>query len=166
MNNKIAIIIGLLSLASCQSQKDFNPTSVSLISECPKQVDCTIQILTGKSMLIQNDGNATTYTLQDATGTNVIIYKHNKIVKGDLQDAGYREEIVFEIDQKNGSLKLTDANLQTTKMLFGRFCFCKGQTGYYPVEQGTLSIGNDIADLNFIISQVPQITKKIQFSLK
>ena len=88
-----------------------------------------------------------------------------KTVKGNLQDAGYREEIIFELDNFD-PIKLGSSSLQKTKMLFGRFCFCRGQTGYYKVTEGTFEIANQIATLQFKVSEVPQITNEIRFSLR
>lgn len=117
-------------------------------------------------MVVKN-AESTTYTLEDNPAKNVVIYKYAKIVKGDLQDAGYREEIVFELDRNVSAINLSGDQIQNTKMLFGRFCFCKGQTGYYPVRQGQLSIdAGHNATLHFTVSEVPQVTKQIRFSLK
>jgi hypothetical protein len=55
-------------------------------------------------------------------------------------------------------------------MLFGRFCFCKGQTGYYKVEQGTLNLiyKKNVVDftLDFTVTKVPQIIKSIKATVK
>jgi hypothetical protein len=54
-------------------------------------------------------------------------------------------------------------------MHFGRFCFCRGQTGYYKVEEGKLNLKktNDTIALNldFTITKVPQIIKTITTSI-
>lgn len=154
-------------ILGCGSAKTgFEPRQVSSTSDCPKQANCTIELHANKSMVLKNDNFGWHYTLAEATGKSVVVYKYNKIVKGNLQDASYREEIVFEYDGKK-DFTLTDNQLQDTKMLFGRFCYCKGQTGYYPIKQGQLSIdGSGHANLQFKIDEVPQIVKQIQFDLR
>lgn len=164
---KTALLLGSFLWVSCQPQQHFHPTKVVLESDCPKQVVCDIKLLPGKSMVVANDGAQTTYTLENSADKNVVIYKYDKIVKGNVQDAAYREEIVFELEENSTVVNLTGNQLQNTKMLFGRFCYCKGQTGYYAVNKGTLSIGSDLSgNLDFTVSEVPQVTKKIVFSLK
>ena len=50
-------------------------------------------------------------------------------------------------------------------MLFGRYCFCRGQTGLYRVKKGNLQIvslnDNIHFNLDFTIDEVPQIIKNI-----
>lgn len=163
----IVLIFACFFLASCQPQKNFDPTSIALTIDCAKQSTCDIQILSGKSMRTTTDNAQTTYDLEDSPSKNVVVYKYARVVKGNIQDAGYREEIVFEVDKNVREINLTDQELQNTKMLFGRFCFCKGQTGYYPVKAGTLSIdASHNGQLDFTIPEVPQVTKQIRFSLK
>ena len=92
-----------------------------------------------------------------------------KMLQKDLQDANYREEVIFEIKNSDTNLILSGEELQTTKMLFGRFCYCKGQTGYYLVEDGTLNLvqkDNKVSfSLDFNITKVPQIIKSIKASI-
>ena len=49
-------------------------------------------------------------------------------------------------------------------MLFGRVCFCKGETGYFPVRKGNLFVYQNDGDLlvrgEFSVSKVPQILKE------
>ena len=33
-------------------------------------------------------------------------------------------------------LSLTNEALQNVKLYFGRLCYCKGETGYYPIKNG------------------------------
>ncbi len=165
MKRLIALLLVLIW--SCGATKNAaQPTSAILTSDCPKQARCSLTLLAGKTMAIQSESTGLRYNLVDQPGTTVIIYKYDKIVKGNLQDAGYREEIVFEYDGTL-PLSLADAQLQNVKMLFGRFCYCKGQTGYYAVRNGQLLIGDDgKAQLHFNVSEVPQIIKDISFALQ
>ena len=97
-------------------------------------------------------------------------YTFEKDKDSTLQDSGYREEIIFEINTNVSELNLSEKKLQETKMLFGRFCYCKGATGYYKIENGTLLLkkekDNIVLDLNFKITEVPQIVTKINRTIK
>ncbi len=143
----------------------------SIISECPPNGICTIEILRNKSLDIKTDDiGANYYTLIDNSTTSVIRYQYNKNVPKDLQDGQHREEIVFEINNETKSLNLKDLDLQKTKMLFGRLCYCRGQTGYYKVTSGNLKLDQleeiYTIDLNFKVTQVPQLYNTVQVSVK
>jgi hypothetical protein len=166
---KIVLLLSLI-LLSCNATKN-TPSDITatLTSECPKNGVCTLEVLKNKSMVVKIDEfGRFYYDLEDSTDKNVIKFKYNKTVKGELQDANYREEIIMEW---NGDMKsLSGAAMQNAKLLFGRFCFCKGQTGYYKVTDGKLDIASDPkkknATLDFKIVDVPQIISHISFSVK
>ena len=161
------LIIPCFLLFACSANK---PASTAILkSECPKNGTCTTELLKNKSMVVKKDEfGRTYYTLEDHPNVDVIKFSYNKTVKGDIQDAGYREEVVFEWNEDSKSV--SDAALQKTKMLFGRFCFCRGQTGYYKITKGNLAVTlqpkERILTLNFKIEEVPQITDSINISLK
>lgn len=173
---KLFIIPTTILFSFCCTNKEImkkeeeNKVVTKTESPCPSDGVCTTEILKNKSLVIKTDEFGSTYTqIIDSETTSVIVYQYNRIVKGDLQDAGYREEIIFEINNNDTELNLTNKELQQTKMLFGRFCFCRGQTGYYKVEEGKLNLKktNDTITLNldFTITKVPQIIKTITTSI-
>lgn len=140
---------------------------LSTESVCPLDGICHAEIHKNKSLEVKKDDLGSIYTnMIDSETTSVIVYQYNKMVKGDLQDGNYREEVIFEINNSDKELFLNNEKLKETKMLFGRFCFCRGQTGYYKVENGTLSLKQNKEGLSFnidfTISEVPQIIKSIK----
>lgn len=158
-------------LLSCSAKKQGVVTTAALEGECPKNANCKIELLLNKGMVVkQDDFGKTYYELAESAATNVVKYEYSRVVKGNVQDAGYREEVVFEIEQNPDAIQLADKSLQNVKMLFGRFCFCKGQTGYYKIEKGTLTIngtkGTKSGLLNFQTDEVPQIIHNFRFTLK
>ncbi len=149
---------------SCKKTSISNFEKATLKSDCPKDGTCSVEIIKNKSISIKKDEfGSIYYLLEDNLNTTVVKYSYSRTVKGDLQDAGYREEIVFEIDENNKTLK--NRELTKTNMLFGRFCFCRGQTGNYIVDNGELEIKDNTINLNFTVSQVPQIIKNIVIKL-
>lgn len=166
---KIALLLVLFSVMSCKCKKaTTQQTSVSITSECPKDGTCTVQLLKNKSIVVKKDEfGSTYYTLEDSDSKNVVQYTYKRTVKGDLQDANYREEIIFELNNPTDNLTLSDATLENTQLLFGRFCFCRGQSGYYKINQGNLTVtdGKEI-DLNFKTNEVPQIINHVTFLMK
>lgn len=168
--------VATVFLFSCSSTKNSSAlndkaSSQSIQSACPDEGTCTIELLKNKSLNVKADEfGSIYYQLLDSEGTNVIRYTYDKIVPEGLQDGNYREEIVFEISNTNQTLTLTGKDLQQTKMLFGRFCFCRGQTGSYKVEDGTLSLNQKDHsvqfELQFANGKVPQLLSTIKVNLK
>lgn len=166
---KILTSLVVVLLFSCGAKKNTaNPETVALLSECKKNANCTVKLLQHKSMVVKQDEfGSQYYTLEENPEKNVIVYTYSITGKGDVQDASYREEIVFEIGHALANLKLVDSDIQSSKMLFGRFCYCKGQTGYYKVTHGKMDIDQDSKlSLDFTVTEVPQIIKRIQLSIK
>lgn len=158
------IVLFLFFIFSCNTKK--NSVSIANKLNCPKDGKCTIEIIKNKSLLIKKDDlGFIYYHLMDNNQSSVIAYKYERNVEKGLQDGHYNEEIIFEIENKNTSLNLTDTKLEKTKMLFGRHCFCKGQAGYFQVNKGTLILEkkNETIELNLDISvnEVPQIITSI-----
>ncbi len=172
MKKTIFFLVFIL-IVSCGTKKpnDVAVLTAFLKSECPKNGDCTIQVFENKSMIVKSDEfGSLYYDLEDNMFKKVLKYTYNRKVKGDIQDANYREEIVFELENSKENLMLSDDSLQEVQVLFGRFCYCKGQTGYYKIKKGALKVskaskGNEV-DLNFEIKEVPQIIKHILFSIQ
>lgn len=167
MKKIVALLLAFLVL-SCATKKPMaNFSKATLLSDCPTAGTCTVELFQNKSMVINFDNNRNTYSLVDNFEKNVVVFTYNKTVKGNLQDAGYREEVIFETEKTLSDGHFQDAEIQNTQMLFGRFCYCKGQTGYYKVSNGKMQVdapGNIILD--FSISEVPQIINHIKLSLK
>ncbi len=166
MIKKLTFLLAFVTLACGTSQTALSPQSVVLTGACPISANCALELLPNQRMIITGDASGLQYRLTAQPGTHVLRYKYDKIVKGNLQDAGYREELLFEIPAA-GPVDLKADGFGQTNMLFGRFCYCKGQTGYYRVSNGQLSIDkNGTGQLNFTILEVPQITNAISFSLQ
>lgn len=172
---KLLLIPFLMLFSFCNCQKnsviDTNKTTVDLKSNCPEDGNCTLELLSNKTLNIKKDDlGSNYYELIESKNTSVIVYQYKRNVKGGLKDSGYTEEVLFEINNSDKKLSLSNSDLHKVKMVFGRLCFCRGQTGYFEVTDGTLSFdnkGNEIQfDLNFKISQVSQIINVINASIK
>lgn len=173
MSKKAGVFIILLILASCSSKKSTAVLSASLTSACPKDGDCKVEVFDKKSMVVKTtETGGLHYELEESTSKKVVKCTYNRKVKGDLQDASYREEIVFEINSNLEESAFVDESLQDIQLLFGRFCYCKGQTGYYKIDSGSLRISKNKEmemtqiNLTFKTNKVPQIIEAIAIALK
>jgi hypothetical protein len=140
-------------------------------SVCPENGKCTSELLRNKSLDVKADEfGSLYYQISESNETSVVVYRYDKDVPKDLQDANYSEQIIFEINNKTQTVTLSGKDLQQCKMLFGRFCFCKGQTGNYKVLVGNLNLkqeGDTVQfDLSFKVSEVPQLITSIKSTVK
>lgn len=169
---KYLLIPLALGLAFCSGQKkSMEPNAIVNLKSCPDAGICTTELFRNKAVKIKKDDfGSSYYEIIDSPETSVIIYQYNLKVEKDIQDGNYREEIIFEIKNSENQIVLSNSELQQTKMLFGRFCFCRGQTGYYPINTGRLTLTKNEAtisfDLDFVITEVPQVIKSIRTSAK
>ena len=180
---KQLLIIPIAILTSCcctnkstsSKEKEVNLNTIEAVStinsDCPTDGKCTVEVLKNKSMnVLTDDIGAIYYRAEDNPDTSIIVYKYERNVPKGLQDADYREEIVFEINNSETKINKNDFTLQSTKMLYGRFCFCRGQTGFYKVSKGNLELENKNNQihfkLDFEVNQVPQTIKSIEATIK
>lgn len=165
---KSILLLLVISFISCNStKKNSSPTaSNESTTNCPDDGDCTIVIHKNKKLNILTDGiGSRYYQILDNENTSVIHFEYKKKIDENLQDGNYVEEIVFEIQNDVKSLLLIDNELQSTKMLYGRHCYCKGQAGLFNVSNGKLILdqnNNKIKiNLDFKINDVPQLITSI-----
>lgn len=174
---KLLIIPILTLITACNCQKKVSDKSSEIKkdeivtnSTCPSDGKCTIEVIKNKSLEVKSDEfGSNYYTLTDNMNTSVVLYRYNRNVEEGLQDANYKEEIIFEINNNEKQLSFSDRDLQKTKMIFGRICFCRGQTGYYKVQSGKLFLENQKEEikleLNFKITEVPQIINSLNYTI-
>ncbi len=168
----------LLFFGSCKCKKDVTTDNVSadfipnekfqkmLTTFCPENGKCTTEIFRNKSLDIKSDEFGSIYYNQiDNLETSIIKFSYSRNVPKGLQDGSYREEIVFEINNSDKQIAFKNEDIQKTKMLFGRFCYCKGSTGNYKINDGNLILiqkNNKIQfELEFKNNKVPQLLKTI-----
>lgn len=174
---KIIILPLFILFLCCNSAKNKknNMEEAIVIKEknysCPEDGVCTIELLKNKSLAIKKDEFDHIYFQEiDNNQTSIVKFQYQRNNEKAYSDGNYIEEVIFEIRNNETTLKLSDNALQKTKMLFGRHCYCKGQAGYFLIQQGQLELfqteGGYAINLDFIITEVPQIITKINTSIK
>ena len=140
-----------------------------IINSCPTDGNCTVAIKAHQALVLSRDEFGSLYykLVPDPT-KNIIIYTYDKAIPKGLQDGSYREEIILELENAPSVIKTYDFSTGKPKALFGRFCYCKGYTGYYEIKKGSLSLSDNknTTDLSmdFQVSEVPQVLKSLRFS--
>lgn len=166
---KIGILLSLL-LLSCATQKQSDIIDVPIQKGCPLDGLCTLSVFNNKQLiLLKDDLGGIYYDIKENVGTKVIHYQYNKTTQAHLQDGHYREDVLFEIKDSTTSINLTDVELTQTKLIFGRHCFCKGQTGYFQINKGSLKLHQHSSlafDLEFETDKVPQLIRRVSIPQK
>ena len=166
---KKIILLPFAILAVFCAPKQTTKTSVDRTAFiCPTDGTCSVELFTDKKLELKTDSyGGNYYQILDNTGTTVVHYQYNRKTDPQLADASYREEVLFEINAEKPALTLEDAELASVKAVYGRYCYCRGQTGLYPIKQGTLSVtkieGKVQYKMQFKIDDVPQIIQGFEY---
>ncbi|HKJ07140.1 MAG TPA: hypothetical protein VJ970_06725 [Flavobacteriaceae bacterium] len=144
--------------AFCNLQSDF--TTIS--RECPTDGDCTLELLPNKKLTFITDKYGMKYPEITEGKKTVLIYTYNRIYKEKRPDGYYTEKVFAELEPNTTELNLKDEDLKEVKLHFARLCFCKGETGYYAVNQGRFNfklLKNDSLNVSakFKVKKIPQV---------
>lgn len=157
----------LLNLSSCKSQQKATEEKTTLKVDSTKSVAKKLFLFKNKKLEVSESNGSLTYSLEPSEKTNVLQFVYEKDMDKAAFDGGYREEVVFEVPNDVPEQNYSDAELQATKMLFGRYCFCRGKTGLYKVNQGKLKVKTSSKvvhfELQFKINEVPQVTTEVSY---
>lgn len=168
MKNILLLLIILFS--SCKSAKNMSFTVQENIfietENCPDNGTCTIELIPNQALKFNTDEFGHSYPVITEGEKTILKYTYNKNPAKDTQDSNYTEIVYAEFEQNTTPISLTNSQLQTIKLYFGRLCYCKGQTGYYPIKNGEFKLKklneNTLKiEFDFKISEVPQIISKI-----
>jgi len=162
----------ILVIFSCKPTKnasnDFVVNEAFMINtiNCPENGICTIELLPNTSLEFKKDEFGNTYPIIAEGNKMVFKYIYTRNPVSNTQDSNYSELILAELDSIVSEKIFTDEALQNIKLHFGRLCFCKGETGYYPIKNGEFKISKSSEesfkiDFNFKINEVPQIISTI-----
>lgn len=168
MKNILVLIIVLF--ASCKPCQNLNFTvNEALYSktvDCPENSKCSIELIPNKSLEFKKDDFGNSYPVISEGEKTILKYTYDRNPMSNVQDSNYTEIVYAELDKTITELSLTDNELQNVKLYFGRLCYCKGETGYYPIINGGFKITKHDKNslkiaIDFKIIEVPQIISKI-----
>lgn len=161
-------LIPILLVNACKTQNSSVVASENTTMEqvdnvakdCPNNGDCQFEILKNKKLVIKQDDFGKSYPeIETGTGT-IVQYTYSEKGPEGTVDGNYSETIHFEIPENMTSMDKADGDLQDIKLLWGKHCYCKGEAGYYPIEDGKISLkksNNQLTvDLTFSTDKVSQ----------
>lgn len=161
------LILSMVTL-SCKPKKELLPNSISsektLEVVCPENGKCTLSVLKSTNLNIAYISKKELYVKEEEGEKVVLKYEYRKNSNKDLADSSYREEIFIELDPNN--IEVDTNTIKEEAVFFARWCYCKGQTGYYKVKVGNLvvkKVGKKQYNvhLEFKIHEVPQVIQQI-----
>lgn len=162
----------MFSLINCKSNKSAidikNAPDKQIVNleNCTIGSQCSIEIMSNSNLLIKKDKQKNAYIEFEEGDKTIIKYEFIKDEPPNTADAHYSELIYFEIDKNSKHLFLTNEALQSVKMIYGRFCYCKdGTSGYFKVNTGQLKLIRTTdklsIDLKFKVGKIPQLITEI-----
>jgi len=171
---KILLLSTAIILFSCKSSKSTddktNQDINSISSVCSDEGDCAFVVHKDSSLNILEDTTGQIYPIIEQ-GENIVI-EFTYAVKGPegTMDGDYSETVHFEISGREDKLNLSNKELSQIKLLFGKHCFCKGEAGYYMVDEGEILLENKddslYLNLNLVINKVSHKVNNITHRFK
>jgi len=167
---KNILLLILVFFASCKPTQTLNftlnETVYTKTMNCLENGECTIELIPNKSLEFKKDEFGNSYPIITEGEKTILKYTYKRSPVSNTQDSNYTEIVYAELDKTITEISLTSKELQTIKLYFGRLCYCKGETGYYPIKNGNFKMekaGKNAVkiDIDFKISEVPQIISKI-----
>jgi len=158
-------------LSCCSTGKKSNHSKEGSYSNiksfCPDDGLCNFEVYKNKRLDLNKDGIGKLYPKINDGNNIVCKFTYTRDKDERYQDNHYIEELYFELPTLGKDLYFENNDLSKTKLVFARLCFCRGQTGYYHINQGELSIkklNNNLYQINltFKTNEVPQIITSIE----
>ncbi len=153
------LILPLLMVNACNTTKttqvsssEENETELMENSKasCPEDGVCTLEVQRNKQIVLKKDEATAMYYPEIKDGDNmVVIYTFSKKGPEGTVDGNYSETIHFEISPNTNELTKKGKGLQDVKLLYGKQCYCKGEAGFYKVENGKLHVLKNNNKLEF-----------------
>lgn len=162
----LSLMIGALSCSTSKKSMENSLSKIEIIAGCPEKADCTAEIFADQSMDWQQEestGKSYPELVENKAHNTVKISVAINSAQNAV-DGQYTEEIMFQWPKDQTEIHLTDKELESVNLTFGRFCFCaKDQVGNFKISKGKLDVANHKISIDFENSQdIPQILKHIE----
>lgn len=159
-------LITLICIGACKTsdingiskEKDVIPIVQNDKKYCPDDGNCTVALHKNSSLLLKKDTIDAYYPSIENGESIVVVFTFSKKGPDGIADGAYSETIHFEVNKNVESLNIKGDKLKEVNLLFGKHCFCRGEAGYYTVNEGNLIIQQSkdelTIDLSFTVHEV------------
>jgi hypothetical protein len=169
---KNILIVCLIFFASCKSTEQvksnntINETLSFEAENCPENGLCIVELIPNKTIEFKTDEFGNLYPIITRGEKTIFKYTFEKEPISGVADSNYTEIIYAELPKDFSTISLTNNQLSAIKLHFGRLCFCKGESGYFPIEKGAFNLKKTENNtlkiaLHFSVKKVPQIVSEI-----
>ncbi len=166
MKSLIILLLVFINF-SCISKKN---SSVNMINDnsqmCPENGVCNFEILKNKSLELVKDGIGMYYPKITDAKSSILKFEFIRGEIANVPDSGITEVVYIEIG-KETVLSIKNGGLKQVKASYGRLCFCRGESGYFPIVKGELNIKSVTKtqyeiEFHFEVDEVPQALKQFK----
>lgn len=165
---KYLTILLFTVLFTCDSvQENLNENKImSSNNWCPDDGKCSVTKYENTNLFLKTDEFGNNYT--DTTeGENIVLkFEYKRLNTIDAEDSDYTELIWIELKNLEDSFSVSNEDLKNYIVVFTRLCFCRGQTGNYPIKNGKLEYKKEedsrYLKLTFNNQTVPQVLKFVE----
>ena len=144
--------------------------TINKLTGCPEDGTCSVEVYKNKKLTMIDDGTGALYPELIEGDAVVVEYTYFKPGPEGTVDGNYSETIHFELPQGAANLKKENAALSDVKLVYGKHCFCRGEAGYYSINEGKLLVDKTeegIAfDLTFNVGKTSQVVTRISEMVK
>lgn len=141
---KTIVLVLLLFLVSCKTMQNTSETLKKIVTvtaeNCPENGKCIIELLPNSSLEFKKDSFGNEFPVLSTGNLIIFRYTFEKDKLSNVQDSNYTEIIYAELTNPITKTTLVNEDLQKVKLHFGRLCYCKGETGFYPIKSGLFQL--------------------------
>ena len=164
----LVLVVALMQLGCSKKTISVDTDKENLPTQnCPKEGSCNIKYIRNTSLEIRKDEiGKIFYDLKNNPEKSVVIIEYFERSELGLQDGNYREEIMFHINNNQAELQLSDEFLVRTNLVFGKYCYCKGEAGLRRVEEGLIKLKQNEKEIDFILTFKTTVSHKLSSTQK
>lgn len=152
------LMLPLLMVNACNTTKTTQVSSSENETElmennkeqCPEDGVCTVEVQKNKQIILKKDEATAMFYPEIKDGDNMLVI-YTFLQKGPegTVDGDYKETIHFQIPSNISELDKKGVSLQDVNLLYEKQCYCKGEAGFYKVENGSLQVTKNRNELHF-----------------
>ena len=163
----IIILLFVFTTISCVVNKKSTTNIINDKSQqCPENGTCNFEVLKNKSFELAKDGIGMYYPKIADAKTSILKFEFKSGYIADIPDSGVTEVVYIELG-KEKNLSIQNQALTQVKASYGRLCFCRGESGYFPIKKGKLNIKSITKtqfeiEFEFEVNEVPQTLKQFK----
>lgn len=157
MKSLLSIIcMGLLLACKSQGLVFKDSQNFKLLSNCPKEGECKLEVKNGYTYKSIQSHTKNEPELKENGSYLTFMVEYSKDGNPNLSDDFYVEKVLFTLPKEIAKQNYIDNELTEINLMYSRFCYCKGNVGYYPISNGKMQITENEINLSFRVNSKPQ----------